>query len=1062
MTVVGEAAVRLVLDTKAFQSQLAAMSAQINTLGKNFNTLGSSSGGINNVANSVGKVGAEARNSAADIRRLKDGIDRFAKGVTVAGLGIVGLGAGIAAFAGKAAADLELVTLGFQGLLQSTAEGAKAFTDALVEFAARTPFEIGEVTKATQRLLGAGFDPEQITPMLTKIGDFAALIGSTGSEVNGFVRALAQIEGKGRFTADNVRQLTENLPGLNAMELIAGELGITTQEAFAQMEDGALSADVGINALLTGMQKFPGAAGAMDRASRTLVGEVSNLKDGFKLVSFQVAESSGLLDTLKTTIDGLGTSFSDSNGLARSGLTAALEGIAKFVAEVGPKLPSLIDSLGEGVGAFFESAGPGIVRLIDAINNNAGAALGGLGEGFGALASAASGFLNAVSPLLSVLDALGPGVAGVVAQFALLGKILPAAGIGAMSQQLQGLTTSLSGTQRALLGASGALAAFAGGNQAGQGNAGGLIGIAGGALALGTAMAPLGPYGFAVGAGLGAAAGAAGAIVGHFQAAAAETKQFATDVNNLAAQLLNAAGGSPYLIDVVLKTNQDDFSVAGLEALIGPGSVTEFLQAGVDLPLVFKASMGDNDALDKILKDLGATWNENIDEWVLPFDKRSLESDLNDVLAANKLANEAAIKARRDAEVELGKVSSNEGPDSFERRMQDSYNRTVETTEAMHLLVDTTTEWGQAVADIDFSGLSEDNLKQAQKMLDEIYDNAVGIAMNAGSSFFVSMSDAIRQLDADKKPITIDAVLNLQAGGVGRSAWTADLLAGIASDSPAFAAALTQGLADGANIDPLLAEWYKMTPEQQRAHEEQAQFIADAQSNALKNEWTEIGSILAEQLSAALIGAFNMFLVSIGETPIMLPIEFDTSSWSSPYVNPNLVPDPVDVPIDGDFSQLPVSIREFKPEPVVVPLDADARSLINGIAAIPTQTVDVYLRPIRGAFALGGLAYNGIPMFKDGGITGSIASAAAGYANVASRATAIYGEAGKEAYVPMRANPTSRDVDIANRLVDHFASKGIELGGSSKVINFTQNVNGNSGSPDRVAQRFLSIWRNLG
>ena len=72
MTVVGEAAVRLVLDTKAFQAQLAAISAQINTLGKQFNTLGSTSAaGTNNATASMTKLSAASKLAHADINRLQ-------------------------------------------------------------------------------------------------------------------------------------------------------------------------------------------------------------------------------------------------------------------------------------------------------------------------------------------------------------------------------------------------------------------------------------------------------------------------------------------------------------------------------------------------------------------------------------------------------------------------------------------------------------------------------------------------------------------------------------------------------------------------------------------------------------------------------------------------------------------------------------------------------------------------------------------------------------------------------------------------------------------------------
>ena len=1087
MTVVGEAAVRLVLDTKAFQAQLAAISAQINTLGKQFNTLGSTSAaGTNNATASMTKLSAASKLAHADINRLQQGFDRLAKGVTVAGLGIFGLGAGIAAFAGKAAADLQLVTLGFQGLLQTTAEGAKAYTDALVDFAARTPFEIGEVTKATQRLLGAGFDPEQITPMLTKIGDFAALIGSTGAEVNGFVRALAQIQGKGRFTADNVRQLTENLPGLNAMKLIAEQLGITTQEAFAQMEDGALSADVGINALLAGMQEFPGAAGAMDRASRTLIGEVSNLKDGFKLTAFRAAETSGLLESLTKTIDGLGNSF--NNGIARDGLTVALEGISTFVKDIGPKLPELVNSLGRGIGAFFESAGPGISSLIQSFGANSEQIFAGIGTVFGQLAQQIGVLLNAIGPLISAFGVLPDSLAPMVIQIGLLARL--ASPLLQVTKTFADLSKTLPGLGKGLAVVAGGVLTLTGAMDVGKGDAGGLVGMTAGIIAMTAAMGPLGLA-------LGAGTAIIGAAIGSWQKGREEAKQFAADVNALASELRETAS-NPYVIEVQFKMAQDDFSVAGLEELIGAGSVTELIDKGIDLRLAFKAAKGDTAALEELQKSLGMTYNENIDAMVLPYELRSLESDYGDILRSHDVALAALEKATRDAEIDLNKAAglrpANEAADSFEKRMAAAQRRAAGAADAVVVLteeelkalaeLENLNDQANYLADvIDYMGGggtqlanilrtlppeitdSKDSMKDVLKVMQDVVKTATDFSAKITGALFPSpqtfwkdfYNEGNKTFDLDAFVAKINLTTSegltlsdaLQDVKTTLGAETYDLVLNIAQEDPAGAVALIDSIknGDGAALQVAL-EFQSAVAEQENA------------------QWTQIGITIGTQVANAMIDALDGVLGNYVPPPLpVVPAPSTNLNDYLPDVNVAGVPtrQPFEVPVEPDFGPVTAGIRDYVPEPIDITLDPDARSLISGIAAIPTQTVNVRLRPISGAFALGGLAYNGIPMFKDGGITDSVNSASAGYARVASKATAIFGEAGKEAYVPMRANPTSRDVDIANRLVDHFASKGIELGGGGgKVINFTQNVHGNSGSPDRNAQRFLSIFRNLG
>ena len=418
-TVVGQAAVELILDSKLFTAQVIAALAKVDAaaaaaaasmeasftaafasisaqakgtaaavagLGATASAAGRSAAvGLSSANGSIASQATALKTLASGYDGLQGAISRAASATTAIGLGFTTIGAATALFSLKASADLELVTLGFQGLLQETAKGADEFTKTLVTFAAQTPFQIGEVTKATQRLLGAGFNRDAILPTLTSIGDFAALIGSTGAEVNGFVRALAQISGKGIFSADNVRQLTENLPGLNAMKLIAEQLGITVPAAFQLMKDKALTADVGIKALLAGMSKFPGAAGAMERASKTLTGEVSNLKDSFTLVSFETARSSGLLDSSKALIVGLRKSLSD--GIAGEGLKDALMGISQAFTEFAPTIPGLVAGITTGVGEFFKAAGPGFKDLFGSLGDGAASFGASVGKAFGAILS---------------------------------------------------------------------------------------------------------------------------------------------------------------------------------------------------------------------------------------------------------------------------------------------------------------------------------------------------------------------------------------------------------------------------------------------------------------------------------------------------------------------------------------------------------------------------------------------------------------------------------------------------------------------------------------------------
>src|SRR5690606_795201 len=101
---------------------------------------------------------------------FKSKLGSVVKGGLFAGLagGSLLLGAGI-----KTAAELEQASLGFETMLGS-AEKADKFMDKIKSKAAKTPFELAGLTKASQKLLAFGFDVDRVLPTLTTLGDAAS------------------------------------------------------------------------------------------------------------------------------------------------------------------------------------------------------------------------------------------------------------------------------------------------------------------------------------------------------------------------------------------------------------------------------------------------------------------------------------------------------------------------------------------------------------------------------------------------------------------------------------------------------------------------------------------------------------------------------------------------------------------------------------------------------------------------------------------------------------------------------------------------------------------------
>lgn len=171
----------------------------------------------------------------------------------------------------------------FETMLGS-GEKAQSMLDDLASFAAKTPFEFPELLEASQRLLAMGFQAQEIIPHMTAIGDAVAALGGGSVEIDRVVRALGQMQAKGKVSAEEMMQLTEI--GIPAWEMLAKTLGVDVATAMEMVTKRQVDADKAIQGFMTQFERRWG--GMMDKQSRTLAGLFSTTKDLFRNVSSKV------------------------------------------------------------------------------------------------------------------------------------------------------------------------------------------------------------------------------------------------------------------------------------------------------------------------------------------------------------------------------------------------------------------------------------------------------------------------------------------------------------------------------------------------------------------------------------------------------------------------------------------------------------------------------------------------------------------------------------------------------------------------------------------------------
>lgn len=290
----------------------------------------------------------------------------------VAGAALLGVGAAAAAGLGvltfmglKAAASMEQTQISFEALMGSAAAGKQVFDD-LQKFAAFTPFEFADLTQVAQRFFtfadATGIAKDRVVDFLTPLGNVASL-GSGGAEaMNRVALAMQQINASGRLMGDELLQISDAMPQFNARLAIANYLGITTAELFKRQSAGMIDANTAIRGLLDGMRKFPGAAGAMERQSRTLMGVFSTFKDtmdqtlvkAFQPVIPAIKES--LLEVTPIFQEAL-ADMAPVLGTLLSAILPLLGGLTKAAV---PILEPLVDALAK----FVESIPPEALQQI--------------------------------------------------------------------------------------------------------------------------------------------------------------------------------------------------------------------------------------------------------------------------------------------------------------------------------------------------------------------------------------------------------------------------------------------------------------------------------------------------------------------------------------------------------------------------------------------------------------------------------------------------------------------------------------------------------------------------
>lgn len=240
-------------------------------------------------------LGAVIAHIKADVSDFQKGIGNAQKSLSDFGKGIRDQGTKMTAFvttplvglglaAVKSAADMEQLEVSFSTMLGS-ADKAKTMLGQLTDFAAKTPFQLGDVQESAKMLLAYGVSADKVQGSLKAMGDVAA---GTNTPIAEMAEMMGKMHSQQVVYTEDLNQLSGR--GIPILDFLAKKYKTNVAGVRELASQGKLS----FKDIEEGFTKMSGEGGIffnmMDAQSKTAAGQWSNLQDSVAKVSREIGE----------------------------------------------------------------------------------------------------------------------------------------------------------------------------------------------------------------------------------------------------------------------------------------------------------------------------------------------------------------------------------------------------------------------------------------------------------------------------------------------------------------------------------------------------------------------------------------------------------------------------------------------------------------------------------------------------------------------------------------------------------------------------------------------------
>jgi tape measure domain-containing protein len=294
------------------------------------------------------KIGTAFKRVTAKARKLTQNLKKTSRQLRSFGADLsLKVSAPLAAFAGlalRASANMETLQTSFVSMTGS-ADKAKEVVADLVDFTAKTPFQLEGVGAAAKQLLSFGVETGNLLTIMQQLGDVAA---TADKPIESIAAIFGKAKAKGKAMTEELLQLAEK--GIPIIDVLAKRFGVTKDVIFEAASKSQISFDVLAEAMETMTKKGGFAFKGMENQSKTLAGKFSTLKDNVNLSLAAIGDTLVKTLDIKSLLDGLTIGF-QSITIGIQSFGAENPKLAKFLVIMTGVL-ALLGPLAVGIGVL--------------------------------------------------------------------------------------------------------------------------------------------------------------------------------------------------------------------------------------------------------------------------------------------------------------------------------------------------------------------------------------------------------------------------------------------------------------------------------------------------------------------------------------------------------------------------------------------------------------------------------------------------------------------------------------------------------------------------------------